>query len=179
MIGSNDLILVTSDDLENDDPYAIIQSNIDAVNYFYDHGVEPSKIAAAALHSYYVDFYHSEVHNGGHSQFIWNSRWEAIAIFYLRQGLTEMGAVKHLEIFDECAEYIKSLNQRDLEKYLANPYTAISRLAELDDRYYKIKDDEGLIAVNSRWLKTHPLLTAYSREEWQAKLKSRISERNQ
>jgi len=49
----------------------------------------------------------------------------------------------------------------------------------LDDRYYKIKDDEGLIAVNSRWLKTHPLLTAYSREEWQAKLKSGISDRNQ
>jgi hypothetical protein len=44
---------------------------------------------------------------------------------------------------------------------------------------FKIKDDEGLIAINSGWLKTHPLLTAYSKQEWQAKLKSRFAKRNQ
>lgn len=70
-----DAVIVSIDAMGSDDPCDLISSNIDVVNALLNEHLNPDEISIDALRSYYVDYFLSQLNNGGFSQFVYNSRW--------------------------------------------------------------------------------------------------------
>ena len=84
----------------------LVFTNIENVNAYFDLHVHSDEISPAVLYSYYVDYYLSQVLNGGIAQFAYNSRWNSGMLHYVEFGLAEMGATQHLELLEEIADVI-------------------------------------------------------------------------
>ena len=68
--------------------------------------------------SYYVDYYQSEMNNGGFSQFVYNSRWSPTLVSLVRDGGSAMNAVAHLHLFDEKAAILERMGPDRLQAFL-------------------------------------------------------------
>jgi hypothetical protein len=51
--------------------------------------------------SYYLDYYTSQYTEGNFAQFVYNSHWNEELNELIEEGLTLLGAVKHLELFQQ------------------------------------------------------------------------------
>src|SRR5690349_10993125 len=115
-------IIVSKEAFASDDPYDIIQSNIEFLNAQFEEHLEHDEVSVNALRSYYVDYFLAQFLNGGFSQFIYNSRW-GDCIDYVTSGFAAMGAVKHLELFEDAA---RQLSERPgiegLKKFFESDY---------------------------------------------------------
>ena len=65
-------IYVSQQSFDDEDEYEIVSSNIDLLNALLNEYLNEDEIHPASLQSYYVDYYHAQVHNGGFSQFVYN-----------------------------------------------------------------------------------------------------------
>ena len=91
-----DRILIHRNLWDSKDACDRVQGLVDWVNRVrFDCFYEEEEIPATALQSYYVDYYLTEVYNGGLSQFVFNSRWNPKTIAFVRDGLAAMGADRH------------------------------------------------------------------------------------
>jgi hypothetical protein len=165
----DDSIVVSKDSIESDDAYDVIWSNIDFLNALFAEYIGKEEVSRDALLSYYVDYYLAQVNNGGFSQFVYNSHWDAGIVRRIREGLGAMNANKNLALFEEGATLVSSLGEAKLKKFLASKYFGDNRLrdqlAAIDDRFFALQKDEDLIRLNSAWLKRHPKLIVLSKSE--------------
>lgn len=58
-------IYVSQQSFDDEDEYEIVSSNIDLLNALLNEYLNEDEIHPASLQSYYVDYYHAQVHNGG------------------------------------------------------------------------------------------------------------------
>lgn len=71
---------------------ALVQAVLDFVNFAIRQAYfERDEISANAMRSYHVDFYGAQVANGGHGQYLGNSRMAAAILTDCQQGLEAMG----------------------------------------------------------------------------------------
>ena len=152
-------ILVSQEALASEDPYDLIGSNIFMVNGLLDRHLDWAEIAVDALRSYYVDYFVSQLHNGGFSQFVYNTRWGA-AVEYLEDGLAAMGATRHHAQIEQAAQKMEDRpGVGGLRRFFASDYFNENAereiLNELTGRFLALQDEEDLTQLNSTWLRNH------------------------
>lgn len=69
-------IYVSQQSFDDEDEYEIVSSNIDLLNALLNEYLNEDEIHPASLQSYYVDYYHAQVHNGGFSPICLQHRCE-------------------------------------------------------------------------------------------------------
>lgn len=148
-------IIVSENSFKDEEPYKIISSNISVINVLREEGAEIDQIHDDAMLSYYVDFYLAQYNNGNFLQFVWNTKWSDELNDEIKIGLEKIGAVKHLELFNQQCEKVAQLSEEELNSFLENEYFGENKTRDLlkNDAFFDI--DENLIELNSQWLKNH------------------------
>lgn len=142
------------------DPAALVQAVVGYVNTMvvegqYLHG----ELAPEAMWSYRTDYYLAQVTNGGHGQFVGNSRWAQPIIDYVRKGLAAMSAVPCDAIFDDLCKLIEADEARARAIAAGRRFYGIeSGIKALDDRFFAAKCNETITPANAAWLKSLPNL---------------------
>lgn len=155
-------IIVSENAYQSDSPHDLIHSNISVVNLLREEGLEDEFIHEDALTSYYIDYYNTQVNQGGFSQFVWNSRWNSDLNELLVEGFEQLGATKNLDYFEKQLRKIKAMSSIKFKKFLDQDYLSKPSQHELldDSEFFKLEED--LIEFNSDWLRAHPDLKVYS-----------------
>ncbi len=141
----------------------LVDANIDVVNAMYAELLGEDEISLNALRSYYVDFYLTEALEGGFAQYVVSAGDREGLDELIRDGLREMGALRHLELFDAAAEAFDSLSDDDAEVYLVGDgevSEAVAAIEALDDEFEEILETEDLVALNGAWLRAQEGLLA-------------------
>ena len=177
MLTPDDSIFVSKESVASKDEYDVIGSNINFLNALFSEYIAKEEVSKDALLSYYVDYYLAEVNNGGFSQFVFNTHWDAGVVAHVREGLAAMGAKRHLALFEEGATLVGSLGDVRLKQFLESEYFGDNRLRDrlnaIDDRFFALAEQEDLFHLNSVWLKKHPELVVLS----ESGLKNEIARR--
>lgn len=159
-----DKVIVSENSFNSIDPYDIIDSNISFINLLREEGFD-GELCPEAQTSYYVDYYCSQVKNGGFSQFVYNSGWNDELNAVIRDGLEKMQATDHLAFFNKQAIVIDTYDELELARFLDGDYFGKNptRDALNNGDFFDIK--ENLIELNANWLKALPNLTVLSIEQ--------------
>lgn len=149
----------------------IIWGNIDTVNSLFTIYVNEDEICQEALCSYYVDYYLAQVNNGGFSQFIYNSQNNQQIQDYITQGLKEMNAQGHLELWQRALDNLHQLDDVHLEQFLMGEYFGEDNpqrefLNQFDHLFFELNNNEDLFEINHQWLSKHEKLTRISDQDF-------------
>lgn len=100
----------------------IIFSNVSVVNALLSELLTEDEISDNALRSYYVDFYMTQVLNGGFAQFIYESGWQADINERILEGLNAMGAADHAALFEKAVTTFEDLDDEAKEYFLSGEF---------------------------------------------------------
>ncbi len=155
-------IVISTDSFDSGDDSRVVHSNVTFVNALFDESVSQSEVSADALRSYYVDFFQAQLEKGGFVQFAYSCGWNPDVVVAVREGLTAMGAVRHLTLYDECAAVLDGFGEVRRTLFFEGQYTGPEReiLNDADDRFFALSED--LTALNAAWLRAHPQLRVLS-----------------
>ncbi|MEO0604546.1 MAG: DUF4375 domain-containing protein [Myxococcota bacterium] len=160
-------IVVTRQALDAEDPYDVVQSNIGIVNRLRDAWLNEDEIDADAWRSYLVDYFGTQVRDGGFSQFVYSSTWREAEVKLVRGGLEAMGAHDTLGLFDRGVTLVDELPDEELEAFLesaTHPRNATrDRLQALDVAFGEL--DEDLEALNAAWIRSRTDLVVLADED--------------
>lgn len=149
--------IIAAESAASDDPYDVILSNIEVVNQLATL-LGPDELSAAALISYYTDFYQAQMNNGGFSQFAYNSEASPLILEAVAAGLDGMGADRHLAVYTRAREALDAMPTPEIEEYLEsdlfgeNPVR--DRLDAAAEGFAEAEDD--LVLRNAAWLLSQP-----------------------
>ena len=162
-------IIVSTESVNHSDEYELVYSNIDCLNRLFQAHILADEVSQDAMRSYYVDYYLSQMDNGGFTQFIYNSHWNSEAIRYVLEGLDSIKAVKNLVLFEQSAKVLDGFGIDKIRQYLEGTYFGTNEerdiLSGFDDEFFALKKDEDLVHLNYLWLKNHPDLEILNDEE--------------
>ncbi|MCV3738141.1 DMP19 family protein [Rhizobium sp. TRM96647] len=183
ILSPEDVVMVSTEAFDSSDPYDILESNISVVNDLFTEHLAPEEISRCALMSYYVDFYIAQVNNGGFLQFGFNSDWSDEVIEFVRQGLRDMGAVRHQALLEE---YMNDLGTLGMEAasaaYINRNKPVYDHFLAIDMRFYALAEVENLVQINAAWLRRQANLRMLSAGELQQEIGRRsaaLSDRNE
>lgn len=165
--------------LTETDPSLWVSDNIEHLNTYFEQHLEPDEIHPAVLYSYYVDYYLSQVQNGGIAQFAYNTQWRSGTLHYVEFGLAEMGATEHLNLLEEIADVILQdigidnfieFTREDFFAETAHQQVIKDKLNALNDKFFAINARENLATLNQHFLHHHPDTVVVSFAEFQTTL---------
>jgi tetratricopeptide (TPR) repeat protein len=108
------------------------------------------------LEAFYVEYYYQQVTNGGLRQFVYNSRWDDSKNEKIRSGLQNMGATKHLAVFDKLTAIVDSFGKRltPLLNREFSDYLVVMKpkLEALNDEFYKVDEAESIEELNYQYI---------------------------
>jgi hypothetical protein len=107
-------ILIKKEFYHSREKYNRITGITDFVNLLFENYFYQREIPKEALESYYVDYYNQEVIHGGISQFVYNSKWKDALVNYVSDGLRNMGAKKHAELFEKLISIVNELGEEGI-----------------------------------------------------------------
>jgi hypothetical protein len=167
-------VLVSQSAYESSDPAVIVAQNVDFVNRLLNQGAYlPDEVPLNARRAYHADYYLAQVSNGGHGQFVGNSRWAPIVIKDIADALAAMGAAPFDAIFRDLCRLIGSDSER--AEAIANsggfgePDPAI---ADLDKRYFAQDAYQIITPANARWLRSLPELRVVGDADYPAEIQA-------
>jgi Domain of unknown function (DUF4375) len=170
-------VVVSDESFRSEEPGDLVESNVSFVNALFDEYLNPDEVSLDALRSYYVDYYLAEVNNGGFSQFVYNSGWNPQVVTFVRDGLREIKASRHLALFEEAAALVEGFGHDRLADYFASEYFGENderdELNGPNDRFCEIQKTEDLLALNAAWLRTRPNLGVLTLQEMEAEVRQR------
>jgi hypothetical protein len=134
-------VLVSQESLAEDSD-ALLFSNVNVVNTMFSEHIAAEEIADAALRSYYVDFYASQMAVGGFAHFIQTSAMDEDVIAYITDGLAEMGATEHLALFKRFLTIFENLDEGAQEYFLGEEDLADEGISDSDVEDDYSDDDE-------------------------------------
>ena len=176
---TTDGVFVSARSVESDDPFHILQSNISFLSALLEQHLREDELAPDALRSYYVDYYLTQVNDGGFSQFIFNTRWHPPTIEHVGEGLTAIGALRHLELFDEVVEAVDRFGPTRLAEFFDSDYfdenVEHDFFGEFDDPFFELCESEDLVELNADWLRRHPRLIVKSSSELEEEVARRVA----
>jgi hypothetical protein len=129
-------ILLPQSTYRRSDPETLMQA---AVNYMNDllnttlSDDELEQEVKQGLFVYFVDFYDSQVCNGGLAQFFANSGFDERIHRLVREGLTAMGATQHRELFEQALAILERDTSYDLTE---------AQLTDLDNQISALNQRE-------------------------------------
>lgn len=135
---------------------AVVDANIDVVNAMYEELLDEREIALNALRSYYVDFYLTQMLDGGFAQYIVYAGDREGIDELVRDGLREMGAGEHLALFERLTAAFEELSNDDAEAFLEgddDASAAVAALEELDEAFATLQEEQDIVALNAAYLK--------------------------
>lgn len=154
-----DFILVSEKGYKSDDIYDLIWSNISVLNLLRDLNVGSHQLQRDALISYYIDYYLSQVKNGGFAQFVYNA-WDPELVDLILDGLKRIEADQHALFLKAQIEKVQALEEDEFKAFMKGNLFGENALRDLlnsdNDAFYAIEED--LIQLNGQWLKAHPKL---------------------
>ena len=178
ILSPDDVVMVLDEALTSEDPYDIIQSNIDVVNALMEGYLKEDEISRRALMSYYADYYLAQVNNGGFSQFVYNCDWDPAVVDLVRKGLAAIAATQHLALFEEGARAVDALGTDRLQEFFNSEYFGENQerdeLNAINERFYRLGDSEDLVGLNAAWLKNLPDLCALNEEQLVGEIRRRM-----
>lgn len=169
-------VVLPAEALEGPDA-ELVDANIDIVNAMYAELLGEDEIAINALRSYYVDFYLTEALEGGFAQYVVSAGDREGLDELIRDGLREMGAVRHLELFDAVSAAFDSLSDDDADAYLVGDgeaSAAVAAIEALDDDFEETLEAEDLVALNGVWLRQQEGLLALDDDGIEAEIARRV-----
>ena len=153
-------IIISQQSLDSDDHYDVIYANLDFLNGLFSVYVDYAEIAPEAVHSYFVDYYATQMNNGGFAEFVYHSDWNASKIESVREGLSALQASQHLQHFIKMSALVDEMSQADLKLLLDEDYFGDNQqrdhLNQLNHDYFAIDQVEDLMEINYQWLVNHP-----------------------
>lgn len=170
-------LIVSAEAVASKDPYDVILSNIEVVNELAAL-LGPDELPAAALISYYTDFYQAQMANGGFSQFAFNSEASPLVLECVAAGLEQMGATRHAAVFSRARAELDAMSTEDIEDYLEsdlfgeNPVR--DRLDAAAAGFAEAEDD--LVIRNAAYLMSQPDVVVLPEEEIQGLIRDLIAE---
>jgi hypothetical protein len=149
-------IIISETAATSENPQDIINSNISVINLMREEKIDDDLIHEDALMSYYLDFYTSKYIQGNFAQFVYDSKWNKELNELIEEGLTLLGAEKHLELFKQNANKIRLMSNIKLDKFLKGKFEGVNPIRDLliNDTFFEI--DENLAQLNAEFLKSHP-----------------------
>ena len=148
--------------VDSPEPYDAVQCNIDFVNLLIGEYFKAGELPADSLLSYYVDYYLSQVNNGGFAQFIYNSGLDDEINDWIAQGLQKMGAVRHVALFAQSLKRVREMPEDKLQTFFNSEFFGQNHerdaLNESNEAFYALEDEEDLDEINGRWLRSLPNL---------------------
>ena len=179
-LSSPQAIVVSRESAASDEPYAIIQSNIDFINALFAGCLKGDEVSQQALLSYHVDYYLTQVNNGGFAQFVRNSGFNRRTIGNIRGGLAAMGATRHATVFEEGSALVEGYGEAWLADFLSRGIQAaysetpnFDALEAISHRFFEVAKTEDLIRLNAAWLRAHPDLVVATGAEMTAEAERR------
>jgi hypothetical protein len=136
-------IIISKESFDTQDPYKIIDSNIQYLTKLFQNNVPDSEICEEALKSYYVDYYLSHIKYGGFSNFIEHIETRPKTLYYIKEGLKSIGAKNHLELLIHAIQI---------------DYETLQSFALFKTLFAEFQEKESLSELNSKWITQHPQL---------------------
>lgn len=138
-------------------------------NYFYQH-----EIPTAALESYYIDYYNQEVTHGGISQFVYNSKWGIHVVIHVLNGLRNMEAKKHAELFRKLIHIVNELGER-LNTFLESDYFQENIkereiLNQINKKFFSVDEMEDLVECNWQYIGNFKNIEIVDPEIWSLRM---------
>jgi hypothetical protein len=156
----------------------LVDANIDIVNAMYAELLGEDEIALNALRSYYVDFFLTEALEGGFAQYVVSAGERDDLDVLVRDGLREIGALRHLELFEAMAQTFDALSDDEAAAYLEGDdvaSAAVEAMEGLDERLEETLEAEDLVTLNGAWLRRQEGLLALDDEGIEDEIARRIS----
>lgn len=178
ILTSSDTVVLSFESLQNPEPRAVIDTNVGFVNALWRGFVKTGEISRDALRSYYVDYYLTQVNNGGFSQFVYNTDWNPTVVALVREGLTAIAAKQHAALFQK-GEWLVAKQPSKLASFLASSFFGKNaerdRFNAITDQFYDLEKAESLESLNAAWLKSRPNLCIVSDDELKEQVRIRTS----
>lgn len=142
---------------------AIVDANVTVVNTMFLALLNAEEIAPNALRSYFVDFYLTQVLDGGFAQYVVMSPDREELDAYIREGFEGMGARANLALFNRATALFDSLSAEDSAAYLDGDLgdddgrgrtEGIQNMELLDDEFDDLLETEDITGLNAAWLKS-------------------------
>lgn len=169
-------VLVRQSVMSSDEPYDLIAEVIGFVNFCNAQGaILLEELPRNALRSYYTDYYHLQVNNGGHGQFAGNSNWSEATNDCIREGLEAFGSEDIRGIFDEFSNIMES--DPDRAQFILDGCgfgEILPEVKELDSRFFALETHKTLVPAHNAWLRTLPELRTVEDEDYEKELQALI-----
>lgn len=158
----------------------VVGDNVSAVNAMYQALLNAEEIAPNALRSYFVDFYLTQMLEGGFAQYVFMTPDRDELDNYIREGLEGMGAREHLALFERTIEHYDSLSETDMQAYLEGDgefeqSDAVSTMDALDGEFEELLESEDVTGLNAAWLQSRPGLLVLDAQELEAHIAARVA----
>ncbi|MEZ9526394.1 DMP19 family protein [Enterovibrio norvegicus] len=151
----------------------VVGSNISFINHVEKITFSKDSFHKDAIRSYYVDYYLTQLCDGGFSQFFANSNLHGFILQNVYEGLVGMGLEKHAELFVTQYKILKEYGSERLEKFLDEMHVKLNwkndvaiALDEKNNLFFSLNEDFPIEEANAKWLKNHPDLVVLNRDEW-------------
>ena len=163
-------IIISETAVNSENPKDVIDSNISVINLMREEKIDDDLIHEDALMSYYLDYYTSQYTEGNFAQFVYNSHWNEELNELIEEGLTLLGAVKHLELFQQQCKKVKLMSSVKRDKFFKSKFEGVNPIRDLmnSDTFFEI--EENLVQLNAAFLKSHPDLEVLSVDDMFATL---------
>lgn len=169
-------IVVTKNLYDSTDPHDLPYSVVMYVNQLLHEGFyERDELPKEALWSYNVDYYLAQVNNGGHGQFIGNSRWVEPIVMDIQDGLEAMGHDEALDIFRDLMRFAATEPARFAQAGEGGGFGDIDTvIADLDRRFFA-GPTSTIAPANGAWLRTLSNLAVLSDKDRDTEIARMIS----
>lgn len=134
-------------------PWRVVGAVVDFANAMMHQGLYiPDELPPGVMQAYHADYYLAQVNNGGHSQFIHNSRVHAETTWRnAAAGLTAMGATRHAAILDDMLAWARA-NPAAVEAQTGFEGGRAPELDALDERFYALEKTDPMATLSARWI---------------------------
>jgi hypothetical protein len=163
-------ILIKKELFQSKEKYDRVTGLADFVNLLFENYFYQQEIPEEALESYYVDYYNQEVIHGGIAQFVYNSKWKREIVNHILNGLRNMGAKKHAELFEKLIHTVNELEER-LDQFLQSDYFQENLkereiLNQLNKKFFSVDEMEDLIECNWQYIGNFKNIEIIDSETW-------------
>lgn len=163
-------ILIKKELYYSQEKYDRVTGLADFVNLLFENYFYQQDIPKEALASYYVDYYNQEVVHGGIAQFVYNSKWKSEVVNHILNGLRNMGAKKHAELFEKLIHTVNELRKR-LDQFLESNYFQENIkereiLNQYNKKFFSVDEMEDLVECNWQYIGNFKNIEIIDSETW-------------
>ncbi|MEO0326298.1 MAG: hypothetical protein AAF447_25340, partial [Myxococcota bacterium] len=152
-LGPADALFVPAEAVRDDPAHGWVDGTAELVDACYAALLRPAELAPEALRTVHVDHFRTQAFAGGFSQYVYNARWEPLAVGVLRHGLRAVGAPETAALFDEGVRLVASLGPARLAAFLESRFFGPNPEREvfgaLDRRLQLVLEREDLRRLNA------------------------------